>query len=72
MEQKKGWCIDEHEWYPVYILSPWPTGSKWEEHLLTKTEIRPIQISDENLAFIERAFSDFDKAQDLLFKIRGY
>ncbi len=47
MEQKKGWCIDEHEWYPVYILSPWPTGSKWEEHLLTKTEIRPIQISDE-------------------------
>lgn len=49
--------IDTQEWYPVW-------GFKKEKEYLHKS----IRVSKEDLAFIEKAFEDFGKAQTLITK----
>ena len=52
----KNCTIDVDEWYPVYEIHVSREGNR--------------QINDEDLAFIEQAFEQFEKAQEMLLRIK--
>ncbi|CAN8138900.1 hypothetical protein THIOSC13_100002 [uncultured Thiomicrorhabdus sp.] len=47
--------IDQSEWYPVFSLSEDVCDVE-------------VDMSDEDIKFIQSAFSNFDKAQEMLIK----
>ena len=66
----EGYMIHADEWYPVYTIRPFPeAGTEYGDHIRNNTKIKPLQISDEDLAFIEQAFKQFGEAQDMLRKL---
>lgn len=55
--------IDNDEWYPVYSLTERePGGYKFGVE---------AEISEKDLKFIDKAFADFSKAQDILRDASG-
>jgi len=54
MSEMKKVRVDSDEWYPVYSLC---RGDDWGDEAL---------LTDGEIAFVERAFADFKKAQDVL------
>ena len=66
----KGYMLDVEEWYPVYTIRPFPeAGTVYGDYIRNNTKLKPLQISDEDLAFIEQAFKQFGEAQDMLRKL---
>ena len=47
--------IESSEWYPV-----------WDLYYKEKYGSEPLEISEKDLAFIERSFKNFEKAQELI------
>jgi len=47
--------INSSEAYPI-----------WDYYKEERYPSQPIEISEEDLTFIEKAFKDYDKAQDIL------